>query len=293
MKNFDVMCRLAEQDGGHPWLSSCLRYASLVDMGPFIQNAGWESDNTHLFRLPWKAVCLEDALSCCFLERCGTIGGSAYGAIPDRAKRIASSDVGLEKGDCFRFAFAQSDSGLEQMVVAECVYGGRQQARPDGKEPMVWGADTLEIVSRSDGVPSRSRIDRSSPRFVEVFGALVTQIIVATWQCVNVTQPGRWLLADIEGEKREKLFRQAKKIPRSHQRRKWLLITDEERRRVFRHDYERERDSSVTPHARRAHYRHIGENEDGTRRYTWVRSCWVGSTEAEIRGQRYRVELNL
>ena len=37
----------------------------------------------------------------------------------------------------------------------------------------------------------------------------------------------------------------------------------------------------------------LQENEDGSRKYTWVRSCWVGSTEAEIRGQRYRVELDL
>jgi hypothetical protein len=49
----------------------------------------------------------------------------------------------------------------------------------------------------------------------------------------------------------------------------------------------------VTPHARRAHYRHIGENDDGTKKYTWVRACWVGSTEAEIRVQKYRVELEL
>lgn len=121
------------------------------------------------------------------------------------------------------------------------------------------------------------------------------QINCSMWQCVQATQPGTWIVSDLGSERRAEKFKDSKIIPRSHQRRRWIVITDQERRRSFRESVANEggEDRSVTPHARRAHYRHVGENEDGSKRYTWVRACWVGSTEAEIRGQRYRVELEL
>lgn len=310
---FDKMCKAAERDSGCSWLKSSLGYASLVEYGES-KNAEWSIDRgPSLFRLPWKAVAIEDSMGCVLLERAGFIDGYRLPAPrtkhemawavgcpePDEMVRNTTADVGLRCGDVFRFAFAQNTSLHDTSLIVMCrvVFAGtRDDIVDDEGQPFFhYGFSGVRRIILNGGSVDAEDMPQWSPVTHSIEMEALRQIIVATWQCVTITQPGTWIAKECASEVRAEHHRCGKKIARSHQRERYIILTDAERRRYFRESTKHEggEDRTVTPHARRAHYRHVGQNEDGTKRYTWVRACWVGSTEAEIRGQRYRVELGL
>lgn len=299
---FDAMCRLAERaEMGR--LISRLRYASLLVLGES-KNAGWADvpgDSVTLFRLPWKATAIEDSLSCVLMERIGTTtirkvsqGPKGWiGVVSDVGTtggiRDTTADVGLEDGDTFFVAMAATLDGVSSVVAGAAVFGGLTTSMEH-----VWAFQDVSVAAEVEGKVHRRRVGMDDPGYWPMTRELTSQLVVATWQCVVATQPGSWVLRKVDAKVSPE---GSPKIPRSHQRPTWVVISDAERKRVFR-----ERDpefvgtegehSARAAHPRRAHYRCVGEHE-GKRRYTWVRACWVGSNEAEIRGGRYRVEVDL
>lgn len=313
---FDVMAKMVERHV--PEFIPTMRVASLIEAPTYNPETMASTNMQEEFRLPWNAVFIEDSQSGVLIQRRGRMinEGNGWRPDPDKEKRWTTADIGIERMDLFRFGVVFSkgafknvdlpaDSGLfAEMFVEEVVAwdgSGATFAKGDhrpgtqirwvmGGIMFVVGDRTLELIPGTDGFDSSSR-------------SLVDNVMAALSQCCMVTRPSNWIVKRVptasEAQAIARRANHAVKVPRSHERDRWLLITDAERARAFREpaaigvsgDAREHRD--VAPHPRRAHYRHIGTNEDGSKRHTWVRACWVGSKEAEIRGARYRVELDL
>lgn len=121
----------------------------------------------------------------------------------------------------------------------------------------------------------------------------IRAFIVALRQVMLVNHPGNWIVK-AKSEERTRRAKKGPAIARSHERARYLLISDEERIRHFRQDQNGEKRKSPTAHARRAHLRKVGVNEEtGRKVYTKVKASWIGSREATIDGVRYEVQLDL
>ena len=289
---FDAMCRAAE--ARMPVLAPKLRHASLIRMpGLYSEDLLALRDD---FRMIWKTVAIEDDESCVLIERSGVseripvAGEPSFHTAIDRSNRVMTSEIGLRAGDAFDVAVTSlyDDGSPLTCYVKDAVMG--RDVYVDGKnQGTVWGCGAITVASGHEA--RLSVLDGNTKAFRHAWESLVRDMAVALTQCALCARPGRWVLREVCASPRDPGA--SKKIPRSHQRDRWLSITDEERVRYFRSDEREPTGRHPIAHARRAHYRHIGENDDGTKKYTWVRACWVGSTEAEIRGQKYRVELEL
>lgn len=308
---FDAMCRAAEY--GAPDLAGRLRYAALLKtdiVGPAVVGNDLYEKAYSDFRLPWKATCVEmmtpaaktlqgteraAAPTCVFMERLGKMSGASL----DTSTRASTVDIGLVSGDVLLVAFTVKGKVCPTTWRSEIVIKvhGCDVWTPRDRLTM-----TLEGVGTYKGLSAihaflhkQGAAPLPEAEFGETLLLMIGQRFASAAEVIRKSvAPGNWIVKQQTSSK-FKDPTHSTKIPRSHQRPHWLLITDEERVRYFRNDAPSESadGKEVTPHPRRAHYRHIGENEDGSKKYTWVRACWVGSTEAEIRGARYKVELDL
>lgn len=312
---FDAMCRAAEAIGGR--FEQQMRMASLLvserseSLVPKEGDARVEAINRWetQFRTLWPYMVVDWGRAAVFISRLGCSRAPVrewvedWGSLVrpndvDQGSRIGTGSIGIESGDVFLVAkTTESPDGHTYTGIAEIAIGPKRgpeyvhgtYTRPD----RFW----LAVEDRF-GMTVGSTADLwrflGQERVESMVQELQVAWIGATLRLLDAADAGNWILS--KGRENERDPTTSKKIPRSHQRRHYIVISDAERRRVFRESPSApdagER-ASVTPHARRAHYRHIGENEDGSKRYTWVRACWVGSIEAEIRGAKYRVELDL
>lgn len=118
--------------------------------------------------------------------------------------------------------------------------------------------------------------------------------VVGLRQITLINHPGHWIVKTRGAEGVRRKPEKAKKIARSHERPRYLLITDEERVRYFRNDEPTEKRKSPVAHVRRAHFRKIGvEEASGKPVFTKVKAAWIGGCEATIRGVKYEVQLDL
>lgn len=324
---FDTMCSMLEQikpygklEVSHSsYLLSTLRYSSLIRMpgiwgvggGPY--NSRSETEDRRAvaipqieegFRMPWNPVAIEDSESCVMMRRVGSskLDGSD-GPLGEEMREVhidgdtsirnTTADIGLRHGDafmvCVTYDVPLKGEFLSNTVSSNMFYKG-------GKAPWMVPSYILSAARKKSGGPTAWRwlTSAGDPSFRDLAKVLVDAAGVASWQLVRATHPGTWILRETVGPSRDP--KHSAKIPRSHQRPRWLLITDKERTRYFRHDETPQQPGElrhVAPHPRRGHYRRIGDNDDGSPRHAWVRACWVGSTESEIRGARYTVELDL
>lgn len=315
-KHFDAMCHFLEHTKSHESIDRfrpMLRYVSLVEYPKSTPPEFYTDESLSLFRLPWKAVAIEDPISCVVIERCGysniivghsdesnraTTDEDDYESIrsPRNDARVSTRDVGLLMGDCFNFAITVNGEvrGKPLAMFGRFAFGGRNTGTTvDGRylEDGLWTKIIFDVAPITNDPKKWDRY--SPPVHSDVREVSAQHIMTALWQCVVMTRPSKWILRhDVKPSHKE-----PKKIPRSHQRPHWIVISDAERARAFRDPTDRvpvtDEKRHVTAHPRRAHYRKIGTNDDGTAKLTWVRSCWVGSIEAEIRGSRYRVELDI
>lgn len=279
-----------------------MRAASLIE-APSYDPDKMAAKNMHEeFRLPWNSVFIEDDQSGVLIQRRGRVivAGNSWRPDPDKERRWTTGDVGIERMDLFRFGVVFSDKFNGREIITPCGYFSEMcviDILADGR--IFWGTGGINVVIGGGTIV----IGPGHEKWAECSKTLVDNITAALNQCCMVTRPSNWIVKRVPtAQEEEAIARRANhavKVARSHERDRWLLITDAERARAFREpsavevsgNAQERRD--VTPHPRRAHYRHIGQNEDGSKRHTWVRACWVGSKEAEIRGARYRVELDL
>lgn len=289
---FDEMAGLV--DGGHlPDFEGSLRVASLIEVPPYNPNDHDCTSVSDTFRLPWNVVCLDDGISCVLIQRRGKAKRVAAGWEVDPSSRRMTTELGVEVDDWFRFAVVMprppGEAGcfglFVEMMVASVSKG----------TGIKWSIGELYISAREGG----RAVKTGDPTWKECARHLIAHAVAGLNQCASLTAPSNWIVKKTTSRNQRRSIERRKDvgIPRSHERNRWLLITDKERVRAFREapvlasgGTDR---GSATPHARRAHYRCIGLDGDGNKRHTWVKACWVGSTEAEIRGARYRVELGL
>lgn len=311
--HFDAMCRFAEAQTGPAaeTFKATMRSISIVEFAESPLPKFFTDDSLELFRLPWKAVAVEDPISCVGLERIGSaviLGNERFDKIAtpvyrpsDRdPKRKTTEAVGLRTGDIFNFCITavtnHRDTGHQTLAaLGHFIFCGR--CRSSDVDPQ-WKDGSLVFDVRTSiaqiQYPNGDLRPIKNPEGPpDLQSVLIDHIITALWQCVVMTQPSNWIMRhDVKASPKV-----LKKIPRSHQRPHWIVISDNERARIFRDPSKRvpvtDEKRHVTAHPRRAHYRKIGTLPDGSANLTWVRSCWVGPTETEIRGGRYRVELDL
>jgi hypothetical protein len=317
---FDAMCRAAEHLGDPNWIAR-LRRCCLLAM----ESSGVEQTRLSDVRLPWDITAVE------------SLSGRTCSLI-EPVKKLAVDLDNAKDGESWIAYFKECEPRKEPGIFPGDIIHSSTSSIIDAeykrKHPDAAYVPTGTIIS-SFTMLACARID--DPGFVgarvlhsdwcielpggrwhptERWTEITTERRNALAECaINdfrfcysaataACRPTNWIVRQVPTERQEVAIARAengKKIPRSGDRNKWLLITDEERVRYFRerepvaaavsssgHDRQ-----EVTPHPRRAHHRHIGTNEDGSKRHTWVRACWVGSRETEIRGARYRVELEL
>jgi hypothetical protein len=293
---FDLLARAVERHV--PSFRSSVEIAALIEAPRYDPDTMECRSLDQQFRLPWNCVCIEDDVSVVLIQRRGRVvpgGGELH--LAAGAERTTTKDLGIEKWDGFRVALMHEHA--------------KERGRPAGVFVDLMAAENVEhrgdyasigwSVDRIFGVDAERELVYTPGHtyFEEIQRHLIQNVTVALSQCVMISRPGTWIVKRLPTTAEQALIAKrtasAKKVARSHERERWLLITDKERERYFRDSagHAEGDTSSVTPHPRRAHFRHIGANADGTRRHTWVRACWVGSTEAEIHGARYRVELDL
>jgi hypothetical protein len=310
---FDRLAMLMERHAPETWQQT-LRVAALMQLPNYNPNEMACDDLRTQFRMPWNAMVMEDDISVVVLQRRGKLfdseseklksmrgGDVVHGVSTARINervRCRTSDVGLETGDVIRlvvFFWRDEKSGAAPDIAlcAEMAFcGTRELEGGTAKEGLLWSTSGVHVVSeRGHQLVTGDDMER----FQMSTKALIDNLHAGMNQCVMVTRPAYWIVKRIPGrQERRAIERESRSagVPKSHQRHRWLLISDAERQRSFR-EHSEPTGRHVVPHARRGHFRHIGDNEDGSRRHTWVRACWVGSTEAEIRGGCYRVELDL
>lgn len=292
---FDLLAQAIERFV--PAFRTALDVAALISAPRFEPETMQCNDLDVQFRLPWNCVCIEDDVSVVLIQRRGRLSTQGGQEAVDESSRIGTRDIGLQRGDCFRFACVHEHrvtKGRPAGVFADRLFV--ENVRDQGGYASVgWSIGPIEGV---DG--DRHLVyELGSDRHAEIARHLIENVNVALSQCAMVTRPSTWIVKRVptssEQAAIERRAANPKKAARSGERDRWLLITDKEREKYFRDSAgHAEGDASLrTPHPRRAHFRRIGTNPDGSLRHTWVRACWVGSTEAEIHGSRYRVELDL
>lgn len=316
---FDILASFADSEftsiKGTALLRHAVQSAALLQVPKIDPGSTPEPELLNNFRLPWQAAVFEDSVSAVLLMRMGRVPFSERGladsaACTDRVTparkgtaplgniavnaRSSTKDIGIEVGDTLLVMIADSTDQWDAVMIGVLSAGNVAQNRVN------WLVHHVEFYRKNKDGWQRARPAVGDEK--SLVTEITSQTMCAIEQACNVTRPSNWILkrqlTPAEQKVRDK--HQGKKTPRSHERDRWLLITDKERVRYFREPVEAEtvpastgHHASPVPHPRRAHYRHIGQNEDGTRKHTWVRACWVGSTEATIRGNRYKVELEL
>lgn len=103
-----------------------------------------------------------------------------------------------------------------------------------------------------------------------------------------INSPKMWVLKSVPNEKLVRQAAKGRKIPRSHARARYILISDKDREKHFSVEGQTSRATLKTGHPRRAHWRRLSKDK-----MTRVRACWVGPEETSIEGVRYRVQLDL
>jgi len=304
---FDAVCKMAERAPRSVeslTLQSILRIAAIVRMPGIYKSEDHASTNA-LFRMLWDVMAIEDDEGCAIIKRIGKASGLpdadltkgfTKGGITnfDDTKRNSTSDIGIEVGDTFLFVACDSSDATEDVAA-----GGSMATivvhslKDDGGPILIGGMPTAFALMRNGDIfwSTLTQADDDAAKDV-IYGMVATFSVVLT-QCIAACRPGTWVLREMVSAKMAGA--DSPKIPRSHQRPRWIVVSDEERARYFRSndgDADGER-RQIAAHPRRAHYRLVGFHEDGSRRYTWVRACWVGPQEATMRGARYRVELDL
>lgn len=116
---------------------------------------------------------------------------------------------------------------------------------------------------------------------------------VALYEIAEINKPNKWV---VKKETIKARPIQKGRIPRSDQRPRYVLVTDEELDRVLREPNPENSPIDRRPHRRRRHLRYLKSerySEEKRFTHTVVEACWVGPQQAEYGGERYTVCLDL
>jgi len=118
-------------------------------------------------------------------------------------------------------------------------------------------------------------------------------VSIAIFEVAEINRPNKWV---VKKETIKARPIQKGKIPRSDQRPRYVLVTDEELSRVLREPNPENSPIDRRPHRRRRHLRFLQSerySEEKRFKHTVVEACWVGPQQAEYSGERYTVCLDL
>lgn len=284
---FDKLCRTVERMGGQVKLTAMLKKAALFDLKQhFITNRSSNATSLEIEErcfLPFEYVAFDFGRSAMFASHMEEIG-PAYDA-------FAAGMHGQKSGTAIKIvAFSHIDKS-QDYVFTVCAL---QSWRGDDGTPMFRaGVSSIAIVDPSLGVRKIFRADEiESDEMKSDASNLASRIDanVTAALCV-INSPSNWVV------KRENITaRPVPKgaIPRSDQRPRYIVVSNDEIHRVIR-DPNPENAGTVKPHRRRAHSKLLKSEK-----FTWkrgqrifVKACWVGPEQAEYGGERYKVCLDL
>lgn len=153
--------------------------------------------------------------------------------------------------------------------------------------------DNSLVVSKQDGIISdASKLSNwEEMRYESKTLSMATNAITALEEILHFSSPEFFIL---EAESKEYKKAGVKKIRRSNQRPIYTMLKPTEIRNKLGLKQPESQRGSPRPHERRAHYRRLrkesGYKED---RIVPVKACWIGPTQAEKGGKRYKVRLDL
>lgn len=296
---FDVFCKLAEISGDR-FLKCTARNAALFDL-PYIPHEilpkSVDEDQYDFlqenFFLPFPITAIEDKASLCILydlvqdqqglnEERGFVEFMCFGA---DLKNFRPESVPLFKPEGMSNAY-----GLIQGTVKMRATNDRRQEIQGGVlSARLFDSDTGELMDASDMV-------RGNQTSAEMLTASeLRNAKTALEEVMYFNTPERFI---VQVTPRVVRPSNAPKIPRSHERPRYLLLRPHEiRERLGISDEQHEKDkrASPNPHPRRKHYRTFRSD-----RYVKVQgktitipATWIGKSEGEVRGRKYKVMLDM
>ena len=306
---FDKFCGLAERHLSH--LIPILEQAALFHFPgrphEFLtaQRDQIDYDQANeLFHLPFPVVALEDDASVCILmdSEEGQLG------LEGRRYFLDMMSTDTDAGN-FNWSAARTGVNPEEAAVAQVEFADHFN------NPFVINCGYLEDMHYqpgtgrmiSHGVLTSSYV-LNKKELISVYDqndirdlpqAMVNDIlrnpVTAHEELIMLTNPKYFILEDSPA-KPPKQKKGSKKIPRSHQRPlfTYLKPADIRQKLGIEHPGQDRTRNSPVPHERRKHLRRLrkesGYKED---KVVPVKAYWIGTSEKEVKGRRYRVRLDI
>lgn len=307
---FDKLCGLADRYFADGPFRQMIEGCALIKLPDHMKRieAGVHDIFTQFF-LPLPVVCIESTGLC---------------AIFSYYQQVDPSQPGIQKGDALQVVLLRDltvlseatsfeyrvnqDIGGNLLEVLSGFFEVWSQEDEQGKPGWQFQLSGLSVgwgnkkIFKSVGTWEDEMMveaANAANETVEQFKARVQtlfheNVIKGMLQLHAINSPGNWVVEERGTENVKREPTKSKKIRRSHQRPRLLVITDKERVRYTRRDETTEKRTSPLPHARRAHWRKVGTDEStGRPVYTRVRASWVGGKEVSIGGTTYEVRTDL
>jgi hypothetical protein len=306
---FDKLCGLAERHLPH--LIPTLEQAALFHFPgrphEFLTAQRDQIDYdqaNNFFHLPFPVVALEDHASVCLLmdaeENQSGLKGRRYfvdliAASNDSENYTSSTLDSMMQPE--EAALTKQDilQRFDNPYVVNCGYLEDMHYNPETAQMVSHGVITVSyLLNKKElfGVNDQDDL-RDLP------GNMVKDIlrnpVTAHEELIMLTNPKYFILEDSPA-KPPKQKKGSKKIPRSHQRPlfTYLKPADIRQKLGIEHPRQDQTRNSPVPHERRKHLRRLskesGYKED---KVVPVKACWIGTSEKEVKGRRYRVRLDL
>jgi hypothetical protein len=302
---FDKLCGLAERH--LPQLIPSLEQAALFHFPGiphnFLQEVKYEinyNEANELFHLPFPVVAIEDDASITILmdsqkDQIGLhseryfldmfcIDDSFGGNTNERMRSLEEvKDIRKEIYENFGVSYTISAGSIYSLHYQ----GGSGQLACDGVVNSIHLLNKKKII-HSHKIKSQNDMDESIKE-------ILRNPITAYEELIMLSNPKYFILEDSPA-KEPKQKKGSRKIPRSHQRPlfTYLKPADIRQKLALEHPGQDQTRNSPVPHERRKHLRRLrkesGYKED---KVVPVKACWIGASEKEVKGRRYRVRLDL
>jgi hypothetical protein len=307
--HFDKLCGLAERHLPH--LIPLLEQAALFhcpgrphEFLPEHKDRIDYDQANNLFQLPFPLVAMEDDASVCLLmdsekDQIGLEGRRYFvdmmSTDTDTANynwSAAQTGVSSEEAAAVKEDFAARHNSP---YVITCGYLEDMHYEPETGRMVSHGVVTASYILNKKEIIEAYDQDAIRNLPTAMVNDLLRNPVTAHEELIMLSCPEYFILEESPA-KTIKQKKGSRKIPRSHQRSMFTFLQPVDIRRKLDLEHlgqDRTRNSPV-PHERRRHLRRLrkesGYKED---KVVPVKASWIGASEKEVKGRRYRVRLDL
>lgn len=309
---FDVFCAAAELSSDKD-MKSVARSAALFDF-PYVPHEVLSKNSTdeeiaflhESFFLPFRTIAVEDKATCCVLQdlekdQTGITTDRMFFDVlpvcvdPENFRPLFPGKEGQERASLSALGSAAIELGLARTFLISKGFvslsfenSGREKIAGGISRIWRYSADAKELTDLSEALFEDVRMREA------VVQSELCNGKTAIEEVIHFNTPERFV---VEVTPRTTRPQNSTKIPRSHERRRYLLLKPSEIKVMFGDKEEgcQTGRGGPAPHQRRRHWRHLRSEKfvNMKGKSIVIPASWVGASEAEVSGRRYKVMLDL